>query len=524
MNTGKTNKWEEWKCSRRQFIKNSSLFSAGLLLSSPALAVLPGCGVKSDWKAIDYPRILLHNFKLFDGVNGKLVENLNLQIENGIITYIDRAAVHTPAFTDHQRIDLKGKTLMPGLIDNHVHLTVPMMYSVNLNFIMQMNQQIVNNFRSCVMSGVTTVRDVGGFPAKISKYRKLSDGNHIPGPRVISSLSPVGARKGSVLGAPEQAPYFRNPAITWLLGGNYAERPQTLAEIREASERMIRLGAQWLKSLHQDHSYSHRPHILPNHTDAGYRVILETGKQYGLKSALHEPLVSGFNKGVELGFDTLEHMPMDALIPEPAIEKFVRQNMAIMPTLMVYGDIFKEEEILQYIETRGRMDLVSESRKQITEKLKQSLVESKGKTPGKSTKPQILDRQYIVDMHPNMVKNLLRLHRMGAVVGAGTDLGGSYTAIFGRFADEIRRYVDAGIPNLDALRMATSVNAGILGMNDKIGTVKKGAYADLIAVDGDPLTDIRALKRVCMVMKGGILIKAEGLVVAEPKESFARHL
>jgi imidazolonepropionase-like amidohydrolase len=116
-----------------------------------------------------------------------------------------------------------------------------------------------------------------------------------------------------------------------------------------------------------------------------------------------------------------------------------------------------------------------------------------------------------VDMHPNMLENLQRLHRMGAVIGAGTDLGGAYTGIFGRYADEIKRYADAGISNFDALRMATSVNAKILGMDDKIGLIKDGAYADLIAVDGNPLVDVGALDAVKMVMKGGVFMKAEGL-------------
>jgi imidazolonepropionase-like amidohydrolase len=501
------------RLSRRQFMKHSAMLSAGALLSSPAFALLPGCRDTSGWKAIAFPRILLHNFRLFDGVTGKLGENLMVQVENGLIAHIDRIT-DIDQFSDHRAIDLKGKTLMPGLIDNHVHMTVPMMYTINLNFVKQMNRQIANNFRACVMSGVTTVRDVGGFPAKIIKYRKLSDSSQIPGPRVISSLSPIAARKGSVLGAPEQAPYFLNPLVKWLLGGNYAERPQTVEEVRETSERMVGLGAQWIKSLHQDHSYSHRPRVLPNHSDEGYRVILETGKKHGLKCALHEPLVSGFKKGVDLGFDTLEHMPMDALIPEPAIEKFIRQNMAIMPTLMVYGDIFREEEILHYIETRGRTDLVAESRNQISAKLKQTLAESRGKAPKNESRPVILDRQYILDQHPTMVKNLQQLYSMGAVVGAGTDLGGSYTAVFGRYADEIRRYTDAGIPNFEALKMATSVNAKILGMDDKIGIVKKGAFADLIAVDGDPLTDIRALEQVRLVMKGGNILKGEGFALA----------
>ncbi len=138
----------------------------------------------------------------------------------------------------------------------------------------------------------------------------MADANEIPGPRVISSLSPIAAREGDELGAPGTAPYFTNPIIKWFLGGNYAERPTNVAEIEECCDRMIALGAQWLKTLHQDHTSSYYPRPLPNHSDEGYRAILAKGREAGIKCALHEPLVSGFKKGVDLGFHTLEHTPV----------------------------------------------------------------------------------------------------------------------------------------------------------------------------------------------------------------------
>ena len=352
-------------------------------------------------------------------------------------------------------------------------MTVPFMYSVNVDTLRQMNRQIVYNFRNCVMRGVTTVRDVGGFPGKINKFRLLADTNEIPGPRVISSLSPIAARKGDMLGAPEKAPYFKNPVLTWLLGGNYAERPETVEEIREASERMVSLGAQWLKSLYQEHSYSYNPRPLPNHSDEGYRAIVEVGKRHGIKCALHEAFVGGFKKGVDLGFHTLEHMPMDALIPEKYIEKFMKRGMAMMPTLMAYGDTSLEEELLRLVETRGAEYLMPEAIAQMSARLKESIEQGKKKMTAEERKSLMFDRQYLIDKYPVQVENLMRLHRMGAVLGAGTDLGGYYSGFFGRFVDELACYVRRGISTFDALRMATSVNARILDMQGKIGVVKR---------------------------------------------------
>lgn len=496
------------KFNRREFLQYSGLAAASLALG-PAVSALSGCGYGLEWKPVSYPRVLLKNFRLFDGVTNGLKEGLAVLVEKGAIAAIERMA-DVEKLPGCEVIDLGGATLLPGLIDNHVHMTVPFMYSVNVDTLRQMNRQIVYNFRNCVVRGVTTVRDVGGFPGKINKFRLLADANEIPGPRVISSLSPIAARKGDMLGAPEKAPYFKNPVLKWLLGGNYAERPETVEEIREASERMVSLGAQWLKSLYQEHSYSYHPRSLPNHSDEGYRAIVEVGKRHGIKCALHEPFVGGFKKGVDLGFHTLDHMPMDELIPEKYIEKFMKRGMAMMPTLMAYGDTSLEEELLHLVETRGAEYLMPEAIKQMSARLKESIEQGKKKMTAEERKSLVFDRQYLIEKYPVQVKNLMRLHRMGAVVGAGTDLGGYYSGFFGRFVDELARYVGAGISTFDALRMATSVNARILDMQGKIGVVKKGAFADLIAVEGDPLKNVRALEAVRMVMKGGVFMKVFG--------------
>ncbi|MEW6113794.1 MAG: amidohydrolase family protein [Thermodesulfobacteriota bacterium] len=503
---------DQMTLNRRQFIGGSALVSAGLLLGSSTLPFLHGCGYSSDWKGIAFPELALTNFKLFDGVHNKLDEGRIVLVEGGVIKDIGRVGDLSTS-SNFKVVDLKGCTLMPGLIDNHVHITVPQMGKVNFNFFRQMEQQIVNNFRSCVMGGVTTVRDVGGFPGKIQKYRALADSNHIPGPRVISSLSPIAARKDDRLGPPERAPYFTNPATKWLLGGNYAERPQTMEEVREACERMVALGAQLLKTLYQEQSYSYHPRLLPNHSDEGYKAILEIGRKHGLKCALHEPFVTGFKKGVDLGFNTLEHMPMDDLIPEIYIERFIKQDMAIMPTMMAYGDMFEEEKILTFVASQGTECLVPEAVKQISDKLKES--QAQQGLSAEQRKSLIFDRQFIKDKYPNIVKNLQLLYRNGATVGVGTDLGGVYAGIFGRYTDELKRYTAAGISNFDAIRMATAVNAKILGMEDKIGSLKKGAYADLIAVRGNPLDDIQALDTVALVLKGGLFMKAEKSLLAK---------
>jgi imidazolonepropionase-like amidohydrolase len=496
--------------NRRDFIEMTAAVSGGLLAGAAGISCFSEIGSSSDWAPASFPKLIFYNCQLFDGIHGQLQKDRVVLVEGGKLEAIEPRG-DLSAFRSYKRVDLDGRTLLPGLIDNHVHLTVPFIYKVNLPAVMQMNQQIIRNFRNCIMSGVTTARDVGGFPAKILEFRAMADSNEIAGPRVISALSPIAARSGDELGAPESAPYFTNPIVKWFLGGNYAERPSNVEETKEACDRMIALGAQWLKTLHQDHAYTYHPRELPNHSDEAYRAILEKGRENGIKCALHEPLVSGFKKGVDLGFDTLEHMPMDAVIPDAYVEAFMKREMAIMPTMIVHGDVFIMEEMLELLQARGEDYLVPEAVEQMTARIRSALDLQNRQLSESESHALSFNPQYGKDMFHNAVANLRKLHEMGAMVGIGTDMGNPFTQFFGRYADELNHFAAAGIPNFDILRRATLLNARIIDMEDRIGSLEKGKDADIIAVRGDPLKDLQAMSRVDMVMKGGVFVKMQGI-------------
>ena len=491
--------------SRREFSKAAAFFSSGILLGSFGSFALSGCDRKSDWKIISFPKVLLHNFQLFDGLQNGLQKDRIILVEENKIQGIARKD-DLGQYRDYQVVNLKGWTILPGLIDNHVHITSPFMRGDVLS---QMDQQIEYNFRNCIMSGVTTVRDVGGFPGKINKFKSKADKNEIPGPRVISSLSMIAARKDKQLGWPVFSPYLKNP-IKKMIGGNFAERPTTLGEIKEVTEEMIGMGAQWLKTLHHDHTFSFHPRQLPNHADEGYKVILEIGKKRDIKCALHAMFVSGFKKGVELGFHTLEHMPMDDVIHERFVEKFVDKGIAIIPTMMVYNDFLIHQRILEYLESHGKKYLIPEAVKQVSMIIEKFIALEKKTLDEEEQGKLLVDPRYFKEMFPNVVENLKKLNGMGARIGIGTDCG-TFRELFGRYSDELKNITSAGISNLDTLRMATAVNAGIIDMQEKIGTIEKGKYADIIAVEGNPLKDIKVMDSVAMVMKGGAFIKAKGI-------------
>lgn len=498
---------KRFQMSRRNFAKAAALFSSGLLFSSASSFVLGGCEKKTSWKGTSFTKVLLHNFQLFDGLQNRLQKDRIILIEEGKIQGIESKG-DLGQYHDYQVLDLKGSTILPGLIDNHVHITSPFMMSGNV--ISLIDRQIEYNLRNCVMSGVTTVRDVGGFPGKINKFRSKADKNEIPGPRVISSLSMIAARKGEQPGWPVPSPYLKDP-IKKMMGGNFAERPTTLEEIKEVTEEMIKMGAQWLKTLHHDHTFSFYPRQLPNHTDEGYNVILETGKRHNIKCALHAMFVNGFKKGVALGFHTLEHMPMDDVIQERLVEKFIDKGTAIIPTMMVYHDFLMDQKILELLERHGKEYLTPEAVKQVSRLIRELSALEKKTLNGEEQRKLLVDPRYFKEMYPHVVENFYQLNKMGAKIGVGTDCGGTPRGWFGRYSDELKTITSTGISNFDTLRMATAVNAGILDMQEKIGTIEKGKHADLIAVEGNPLKDIEVMDSVAMVMKGGVFVKAKGI-------------
>jgi imidazolonepropionase-like amidohydrolase len=494
---------KRFQLSRRNFVKAAALFHSGLLLSLASTIALGGCEKKSRWKSISFQKVLLHNFQFFDGLQNGLQKDRIILIEEDKIQGIERKG-DLGQYRDYKVLDLKGSTILPGLIDNHVHITSPFMTSGNV--ISLIDRQIEYSLRNCIMSGVTTVRDVGGFPGKIDKFRSKADKNEIPGPRVISSLSMIAARKGEQPGWPVSSPYLKDP-IKKMMGGNFAERPTTLGEIKEVTEEMIKMGAQWLKTLHHDHTFSFYPRQLPNHTDEGYKVILETGKRHNIKCALHAMFVNGFKKGVELGFHTLEHMPMDDVVQERLIEKLIGKGTAVIPTMMIYHDFLMNQKILELLEGHGKEYLIPEAAKQVSMFVRElSALEKKSLNKEEQGK-LLVDPRFFKEMFPNVVENFKKLNEMGAKIGVGTDCG-TFRGLFGRYSDELKNITSAGISNFDTLRMATAVNADIIDMQEKIGTIEKGKFADLIAVEGNPLKDIEVMDSVAMVMKGGAFVKA----------------
>ena len=489
--TGDLLKLEEVKLLRREFLISSCGAATAFLLSG----ILPAgcansCGIASSGPA----KKALYNFLLFDGIDNRLKKDAVLLIDGDVITAVE-AGWNEERYPDYAPIDLNGMTLLPGLIDNHVHVTVPFVREPTFAAVTSTPDQIERNLASCILSGVTTVRDVGAFPRKVQNFRDKINRGKLIGPRILTTNSFISTPTG-----PPEGVVHLSPPVEFFMGGQFVERITTPEEVRAVANEMCDLGADWLKTGHQSISYIFWPEpTVPS--DEYLRALLDVSEKRGKKICMHQPFLSGFAKGVEMGIHTLEHCPHDGLIPYDQIEAFMKKGMAILPTMMAFGDDLEMDDIRVWIKENGHKYLEEEPLRQVIAAIEVRYQDPY--PPEDYLEKGYYDYKLMMPMFPNLVKNVSRLRQMGAKVGVGTDLGGTMVGFFGLYHKELRHLKNAGLSNFEILRNATAKNAEIIDMGDKIGTIEAGKFADVVAVDGNPLSDIGVMRDVRMVMKGG---------------------
>jgi imidazolonepropionase-like amidohydrolase len=444
-------------------------------------------------------KVGFYNFQLFDGISDHLRTGTAIRVIDGIIAGIDEPDDHEH-HPGYQWIDLKGRTLMPGLIDAHVHITVPFVFKVNFDAIRQMNRQLEKNFYNCVKYGVTTVRDMGAFPAKIQHWRKKINAGKAVGPRIVTANSFVTSRNG----VPEMAPRL-NSVEAMIAGGQFVERVETPADAARVANRLIDEGADWLKTQYSDQSFLFHGQ-LENLSDDCYMALRRIADQRNVRLAMHQMETAGFRKGVRIGADSLEHTPVDPLSSDD-IDHFITEEMAIVPTLKVFGDVFEIEEMRQWLQERGKTDFMPEPLRQSVfnvEKLMQ-----KPYPPDDYMKKFYMDVDFFKRGYPTAMKNIEKIKAGGGRIGVGTDVCGTGLSFFGHYYKELVHLMKAGFSAAETLKAATAVNADIIGMGDRIGTVETYKQADFTIIDGNPLEDITAAGNVRCVVKGGEIIYHE---------------
>ena len=351
-------------------------------------------------------------------------------------------------------MDFPGKTLMPGMIEGHGHLFLhpynetPWDDQVLKESRAERTARAVNHARETLLAGFTTLRDLGTEGAMYDDVglKQAIEKGVIPGPRLLIATRAIVAT-GSY--GPANTPDLMLPK-----GAAEADGLEGMAkEVR----MQIGMGADFIK-VYADYRWGLNHEARPTFTEAEIKMAVDIAGSSGRPVVAHAATAEGMRRAIMAGVSTIEHG--DGASPE--IYRLMKEKgVALFPTLAA-GDA-----ILQY----------------------------RGWNPVRDKEPQ-----RITEKKESFRKAL----EAGVIIGMGGDVG---VYAHGDNAREMILMQEYGMSPINVLRSATAVNANILGVKDKVGRVKMGLLADLIIVDGDPSKDLRQVKKVNMVMKGGVIYK-----------------
>ncbi len=361
--------------------------------------------------------------------------------------------------TGAKMIDLSTKTVLPGLIDSHVHLTGDPGGDFRNEAVDSTESAVVTgakNARITALAGFTTVRDLGSAPLAGFALRDGTAKGFIPGPRILSAGSAI-----SIIGGHGDVSGFRPDVNAVLDAGNTCTgAEQCAARVREMSKR----GADVIKITATGGVLSQQGRGLGKHfTDEEMASIVSTAHSLGLKVAAHAHGASGIEGAARAGVDSIEH----GTFADAAGLKAMKANGGwFVPTLMAFTGI--RERLGKNIYTPTVEAKVRETLSHIGEALKAA-------------------------------------RAAGVGIAFGTDSG-----VFehGRNAEEFAQLVAlGGMTPAEALASATTDAAKLLGIDKEVGRIAPGYSADMIAVDGDPLSNVRVLEKVQFVMVRGRVIE-----------------
>jgi imidazolonepropionase-like amidohydrolase len=404
----------------------------------------------------------IHAGTLIDGKSDQPRSQVTIIVEGSRIAAVEDG-FRQPGAGD-RLIDLSGSVVLPGFIDMHVHLegeTSPDRYLERFT----LNPEDLA-FRSTVYArrtleaGFTTVRDLGGTGVNTA-LRNAVEAGLVVGPRIISVNKGLAVTGGH--GDPTTG--YRRA----LMGepGAHMGVVDGVPAMRQGVRHQIKQGADWIKITATGGVLSvAREGQLPQFSEEEIRTVVETAADWGIRVAAHAHGDEGMQRAVRAGVATIEH---GTLMSEETMRLMVQHGTYYVPTITA------GKEVAALAQVEGYYPAV--------------------------VVPKALE------LGPQIQDTFGRAWRAGVPIAFGTDAG-----VFkhGENAREFVYMVETGYPPMDAIRSATSVNARVLGMEDRIGAIETGLLADIIAVDEDPLQNIEALRNIRFVMKDGVVYKQEG--------------
>ncbi|KYP14415.1 amidohydrolase family protein [Flavihumibacter sp. CACIAM 22H1] len=405
-------------------------------------------------------RTFLHCGKLIDVKAGKLLSSMTIVIEKNKILEI-RTGYLQPNSSD-RLIDLKTKTVLPGLIDMHVHLESETKKGGAADRFVQNPPDIA--FQSIVYAkttlhaGFTTVRDLGGSGVNIALRNAIARGQ-VEGPRVFTagkSIATTGGHADPTNGMRKDLVTDPGPTEGVING---------VSEAYQAVRQRYKEGADLIKITATGGVLSQaKDGANAQFTIEEIQAIVAAAKDYGFRVAAHAHGTEGIKRAIRGGVHSIEH---GTFMDEEAIQLMKEYGTWYVPTITAGKSVADSAKIPGYY-----TDIVT---------------------------PKALATGPIIQ------STFGKAYKAGVKIAFGTDAG---VFAHGKNWMEFVYMTEAGMPALEAIRAATLNAAELLGMQEQLGSIEPGKLADIIAVDGDPLQDIRAMGKVSFVLKDGKIIRA----------------
>jgi imidazolonepropionase-like amidohydrolase len=361
-----------------------------------------------------------------------------------------------------QRLDLRGTTLLPGLIDTHVHLLGQRsMDNASMTFVNEglRAARATADLNRLLQAGITTVRDCGSHTALALKAA-VEEGS-VPGPRVV----PCGRfieRTGGADDAPYMPLAWAQEAGPW--GPRLADGPD---DVRKAVREQLRNGAEWIKTCTTGAITTQvlsNPDIL-EWSDPEIRALIEEAHRLGVRVAVHAHARAGIIQALNAGADSIEH---GTYLDDETAKQMADAGAWLVPTLFVLT------QLIEHGSEFGTPDWV------------------------------LVKAREAMDARQRSMEAALR---HGVPIAMGTDIGGQDLLPHGRNAAELALLVRFGMSASEAVVAGTLGAARCLGLESERGSLTPGKVADIIAVPGDPLQDIGVTERVAFVMQNGRVVK-----------------
>ncbi len=402
----------------------------------------------------------LHCGTLIDVTTGKYLKEMTIVVSGSKILDVQNGFI-LPSNKIDKVINLKNKIVMPGLIDMHVHMEFEMSPSRYLENYTLNEADIAFNAAKyanlTLLAGFTGVRDLGGTGVNVA-LRNAIDAGKIPGPRVFTvekALASTGGHADPTNGGKREL--MGNP-------GPLDGVVNSVEDARKAVRQRYKNGANLIKITATGGVLSvAKSGHNPQFTIEEIKAITQTAKDYGMHVAAHAHGDEGMQRAILGGVKTIEH---GTLMSEETMDLMIKHNAFLVPTMTAGNEVGEKAKIKGYYP-----DIIVPKALEIGPKIKQTFAKA---------------------------------YKKGVPIVFGTDAG-----VFehGKNGKEFAYMVAAGMPFTAALKSATIIAAELLKADDEIGSITKGKFADIIAVNHDPRENAKTMENVSFVMKNGKVYK-----------------